>query len=102
MCAGGEEGLDACEGDGGAPLVCEGASGRWYVVGLVSWGEGCGTPGVPSVYARISYFSDFIDDDPTLTDEYYENWNRNKDPRAPEIPVGAYRPAGYRPYTGRG
>ena len=101
MCAGGEEGLDACEGDGGAPLVCEGASGRWYVVGLVSWGEGCGTPGVPSVYARVSYFSDFIDDDPTLTDEYYENWNRGKDPRA-QIPVGAYRPAGYRPYTGRG
>ena len=29
MCAGGEEGKDACDGDGGAPLVCEGASGRW-------------------------------------------------------------------------
>ena len=95
MCAGGEEGLDACEGDGGAPLVCEGASGRWYVVGLVSWGEGCGTPGVPSVYARISYFRDFIDEDPTLTDEYYERL----DPQS-NIPIGAYRPAGYRPPRG--
>ena len=31
LCAGGEEGKDACDGDGGAPLVCEGASGRWCV-----------------------------------------------------------------------
>ena len=70
MCAGGEPGQDACDGDGGAPLVCEGASGRWYVVGLVAWGEGCGKPGVPSMYARISYFKDFINGDPTLRDDY--------------------------------
>ena len=80
VCAGGELGKDACDGDGGAPLVCEGASGRWYVVGLVAWGEGCGNAGVPAVYSRISYFKDFINNDVTLLDDY---------------PVKNYRPAGY-------
>ena len=70
MCAGGEADKDACKGDGGAPLVCEGASGRWYVVGLVAWGEGCGRPGVPGAYVRVSYYRDFIDGDPTLNDDY--------------------------------
>ena len=65
ICAGGND-QDACDGDGGAPLVCEGASGRWYVVGLVAWGEGCGKPGVPGVYTRVDYFRDFIDGDRTL------------------------------------
>jgi len=94
ICAGGN-GEDACDGDGGAPLVCEGASGRWYVVGLVAWGEGCGKPGVPGVYTRISYFKDFIDSDPTLLDEFYHNYNTNVTPEFP-IEIGAWRPAGFK------
>jgi secreted trypsin-like serine protease len=60
ICAGGEQGKDACEGDGGAPLVCQGMTGRWYVVGIVTWGVGCGLPGVPGVYARVDRFKNFI------------------------------------------
>ena len=41
VCAGGEVGKDACTGDGGSPLVCQAQSGRWTVVGLVTWGVGC-------------------------------------------------------------
>jgi plasma kallikrein len=40
MCAGGENGKDMCEGDGGAPLVCRsklGLSDRYYQTGIVSW-----------------------------------------------------------------
>eukprot|EP00088_Acartia_fossae_P035299 TRINITY_DN36332_c0_g1_i1.p1 TRINITY_DN36332_c0_g1~~TRINITY_DN36332_c0_g1_i1.p1 ORF type:complete len:454 (-),score=113.52 TRINITY_DN36332_c0_g1_i1:109-1470(-) len=59
VCAGGEVGKDACTGDGGSPLVCQSQSGRWTVVGLVAWGVGCASE-IPGVYARISYFRDWI------------------------------------------
>ncbi|XP_054706616.1 protein masquerade-like [Uloborus diversus] len=59
LCAGGEPGKDACTGDGGSPLVCK-SEGYWYVVGLVSWGIGCGQPGVPGVYVNLLYYTDWI------------------------------------------
>lgn len=59
ICAGGEEGKDACKGDGGGPMVCE-RGGSWKVVGVVSWGIGCGQPGVPGVYVKVAHYLDWI------------------------------------------
>lgn len=60
ICAGAEVGKDACTGDGGSPLVCQAQSGRWTVVGLVTWGVGCASD-IPGVYARMSFFKDWIE-----------------------------------------
>ncbi|XP_011505633.1 PREDICTED: trypsin-3-like [Ceratosolen solmsi marchali] len=59
ICAGGESGKDACTGDGGAPLVCQ-RNNQWEVVGLVAWGIGCGTAGVPGVYTNFYNFLSWI------------------------------------------
>ena len=59
LCAGGEPNKDACTGDGGSPLVCQ-TSNRWYVVGLVAWGIGCATSGVPGVYVNVANFVPWI------------------------------------------
>ncbi|RZB40833.1 Trypsin domain containing protein, partial [Asbolus verrucosus] len=63
VCAGGEEGKDACIGDGGGPLVCPiaGEDERYQQRGIVSWGIGCSDKDVPGVYTNISYLREWID-----------------------------------------
>jgi len=59
ICAGGEKDKDACQGDGGSPLVCHN-DGRWTVGGLVAWGVGCAQENVPGVYVNVASYTDFI------------------------------------------
>ncbi|KAI1895942.1 hypothetical protein AGOR_G00111960 [Albula goreensis] len=45
---------DACEGDSGGPFVMKSPEdGRWYQVGIVSWGEGCDRDGKYGFYTHL-------------------------------------------------
>ncbi|MFD7612462.1 S1 family peptidase [Streptomyces sp. NPDC059828] len=48
-------GVDTCDFDSGTPLVVDGV-----LAGITSWGIGCGKPGLPGLYTRVSTFSSEI------------------------------------------
>lgn len=61
ICAGAPEGgRDTCSGDSGGPLVAFDSTGTPIQIGVVSWGDECGAPGVFGVYARLTEYEDWI------------------------------------------
>lgn len=60
FCAGGQAGKDACDGDSGGPLVVIGAQGETALLGVISYGRGCGTEYLPGVYVNVSQGLEFI------------------------------------------
>ena len=59
LCAGDGRG-DTCQGDSGGPLVCA-DGGEPILVGVTSWGIGCGRASNPGVYTDVVRYRSFID-----------------------------------------
>lgn len=52
---------DACFGDSGGPIVRVGTNtSSATLVGVVSWGIGCGRAGYPGVYTNVSHYMEWI------------------------------------------
>jgi len=58
MCAY-KDNTDSCQGDSGGPLAVK-ENGKHTVVGVVSYGQGCATPGYAGVYARVTSYDSWI------------------------------------------
>lgn len=62
ICAGWDEGMrDSCQGDSGGPLTVLDGDGCPVVVGLTSFGNGCGQAGKYGIYTRVSQYRDWIE-----------------------------------------
>ncbi|XP_003740553.1 proclotting enzyme-like [Galendromus occidentalis] len=62
LCAGDGQGLqDSCQGDSGGPLVYF-DDDRFYLIGVVSFGKRCATPGYPGAYTRITKYLEWLRD----------------------------------------
>ena len=60
LCAG-TDGADSCQGDSGGPLVAWDDKAGFLLMGLVSWGQGCGFKEKPGVYVRLSSHRPWIE-----------------------------------------
>lgn len=62
ICATGEgangQVLDSCQGDSGGPMF----DSNNAIIGIVSFGLGCGQQGIPGVYTRVSGVAKFIEE----------------------------------------
>ncbi|KGL73975.1 Venom prothrombin activator vestarin-D2, partial [Tinamus guttatus] len=60
FCAGYEtQAEDACKGDSGGPFAVP-YHNTWFLLGVVSWGEGCAQQGKYGVYTRVANYIPWI------------------------------------------
>lgn len=57
LCAGYPEGgKSTCQGDSGGPLIYDNK-----LIGIVSWATGCARPGLPTVFADVTYLKKWVE-----------------------------------------
>ncbi|XP_056587484.1 enteropeptidase [Triplophysa dalaica] len=72
VCAGYPEGgVDTCQGDSGGPLMCVEDNLWATLVGVASFGRGCGQPQSPGAYAYVNPYVEWIAE----TRRLYSEWN---------------------------
>ncbi|XP_015277158.1 PREDICTED: transmembrane protease serine 12 [Gekko japonicus] len=71
LCAGLEGGgVDTCQGDSGGPLMCYFPdSTRYYLIGVTSFGMGCGKPKFPGIYIRTATYGKWINSQAIVYDK---------------------------------
>ena len=52
--------IDTCRGDSGGPLMAITPSKQWELVGIVSYGRGCGNHEYSGGYTRVAAYEEFI------------------------------------------
>jgi len=62
LCTLNTDGRDACSGDSGGPLVYK-ENGKYYQVGITSWGKGCADPRYPGVWTDVISMEKWITED---------------------------------------
>lgn len=67
--------MDACEGDSGGPMVTL-YRDTWFLLGLVSWGEGCGRVDKLGIYTKVSNYNEWIS-------RVIDQWNNSQPPQQP-------------------
>ncbi|KAK2822868.1 hypothetical protein Q5P01_022933 [Channa striata] len=70
--------MDACEGDSGGPMVTL-YRDTWFLIGLVSWGEGCGREDKLGIYTKVSNYNEWIN-------RVINKWNNDQaQPQPPSV-----------------
>lgn len=59
LCAGRPR-RDTCQGDSGGPLFTKRDDGKFILVGVTSYGNGCANPDFSGVYTRVTAVADWI------------------------------------------